>query len=211
MERSLRILHLEDEPDFCELVKALLAKDGLAADTVLVRDLEEFVAALLKGEQTSFRRITDCRAAQESRFCGRRTSGVWAHPSCSFPGRSASRLSSPARMAFRLCIQRTLPAPGIASPSHQRSVLPPLETPRHAQVHNCRSSERYWIASEMWSLAMALRAGQVGNRAGDFQNAVVGAGAEVQGPPSRTSAAPWWPRRARSTLSVRGCPCGRCR
>ena len=49
MDRSLRILHLEDEPDFCELVKALLAKDGLAADIVLVGDLEGFIAALDKG------------------------------------------------------------------------------------------------------------------------------------------------------------------
>jgi two-component system, cell cycle sensor histidine kinase and response regulator CckA len=49
MNRLLRILHLEDEPDFCELVKALLAKDGLAADIVLVSGLEEFTAALDKG------------------------------------------------------------------------------------------------------------------------------------------------------------------
>ncbi len=49
MAKSLRILHLEDEPDFCELVKAILAKDGLAADIVLVKDLPGFVAALEKG------------------------------------------------------------------------------------------------------------------------------------------------------------------
>jgi PAS domain S-box-containing protein len=49
MDKSLRILHLEDEPDFCELAKTLLAKDGLAADIVLVGDLQEFVAALDKG------------------------------------------------------------------------------------------------------------------------------------------------------------------
>jgi DNA-binding response OmpR family regulator len=36
MDRSLRILHLEDEPDYCGLVKALLEKEGLAADIVLV-------------------------------------------------------------------------------------------------------------------------------------------------------------------------------
>ncbi len=48
MDKSLRILHLEDEPDFCELVKALLVKDGLTADIVLVKDLEEFAAALDK-------------------------------------------------------------------------------------------------------------------------------------------------------------------
>ena len=49
MVKPLRILHLEDEPDFVELVKAILEKDGLAADIVLVKDLEEFVAALDKG------------------------------------------------------------------------------------------------------------------------------------------------------------------
>jgi PAS domain S-box-containing protein len=49
MDKSLRILHLEDEPDFCALVKALLVQDGLAADIVLVKDLEEFTAALDKG------------------------------------------------------------------------------------------------------------------------------------------------------------------
>jgi PAS domain S-box-containing protein len=49
MDRTLRILHLEDEPDFCELVKALLEKDGLAAEIVLAGDLEQFIAALDKG------------------------------------------------------------------------------------------------------------------------------------------------------------------
>jgi PAS domain S-box-containing protein len=46
MDMSLRILHLEDEPDFCELVKALLAKEGLAAEIELVQDLAGFNAAL---------------------------------------------------------------------------------------------------------------------------------------------------------------------
>jgi len=46
MEMSLRILHLEDEPDFCELVKDLLNKEGLAADIVLAQDLAGFIAAL---------------------------------------------------------------------------------------------------------------------------------------------------------------------
>ena len=49
MDRPLRILHLEDEPDFCELVKALLEQDGLAAEVVLVGDLAHFIAALDKG------------------------------------------------------------------------------------------------------------------------------------------------------------------
>jgi DNA-binding response OmpR family regulator len=46
MDMPLRILHLEDEPDFCELVKAVLAKDGVAADILLVGDLQGFGAAL---------------------------------------------------------------------------------------------------------------------------------------------------------------------
>ena len=49
MDRSLRILHLEDEPDYCGLVKALLEKDGLAADIVLTEDMRGFIAALEKG------------------------------------------------------------------------------------------------------------------------------------------------------------------
>ena len=49
MDRSLRILHLEDEPDYCGLVKTLLEKDGLAADIVLTEDLKGFIAALEEG------------------------------------------------------------------------------------------------------------------------------------------------------------------
>ena len=49
MDKSLRILHLEDEPDFSELVRALLEKDGLDADVILVGDMEAFTAALQNG------------------------------------------------------------------------------------------------------------------------------------------------------------------
>jgi two-component system, cell cycle sensor histidine kinase and response regulator CckA len=49
MDRSLRILHLEDEPDYCGLVKALLEKEGLATDIVLAEDMKGFIAALEKG------------------------------------------------------------------------------------------------------------------------------------------------------------------
>src|ERR1041384_255812 len=42
----LRILHLEDEPDFCELVKDLLRKDGLLVDVVRVDNLGDLVATL---------------------------------------------------------------------------------------------------------------------------------------------------------------------
>jgi len=61
MDKSLRILHLEDEPDYCGLVKALLEKEGLAADIVLVRDLEGSLRLWTRVGSTSFWRITDCQ------------------------------------------------------------------------------------------------------------------------------------------------------
>src|SRR5258707_439849 len=44
----LRVLHLEDEPDFCRLVKELLARNGLECGFLVVEDLAEFNAALEK-------------------------------------------------------------------------------------------------------------------------------------------------------------------
>jgi DNA-binding NtrC family response regulator len=44
----LRILHLEDDPDFCQLLRDLLAKDGLASDLLVVGDLGALTAALEK-------------------------------------------------------------------------------------------------------------------------------------------------------------------
>ncbi len=46
MDKPLRILHLEDEPDFSALISALLDKEGLAAELVLVTDFKSFVSAL---------------------------------------------------------------------------------------------------------------------------------------------------------------------
>jgi PAS domain S-box-containing protein len=46
MNKRLHILHLEDEPDFSELVKSLLAQDGLDADLKLVSDRKAFSQAL---------------------------------------------------------------------------------------------------------------------------------------------------------------------
>jgi PAS domain S-box-containing protein len=43
---KLRILHLEDQPDFSSLVAALLEKEGLKAETVPVMDFGSFNAAL---------------------------------------------------------------------------------------------------------------------------------------------------------------------
>lgn len=48
METPLRILHLEDEPDFCLLVRDVLTRDGLGCELDIVGDLGEFDAALEK-------------------------------------------------------------------------------------------------------------------------------------------------------------------
>ena len=46
---SLRILHLEDDPDYCSLVKEMLEKEGWTVDVTLVQNQAEFSAALEKG------------------------------------------------------------------------------------------------------------------------------------------------------------------
>src|SRR5678815_1536235 len=46
MDKSLRVLHLEDDPDFAELVEATLEGEGLSTTTVVVSDLANFTAAL---------------------------------------------------------------------------------------------------------------------------------------------------------------------
>src|SRR5882762_8033347 len=51
MSRRLRILHLEDEPDYSRFVGDLLTKEGVEADLRLVSDREGFAAAL---EQEKF-------------------------------------------------------------------------------------------------------------------------------------------------------------
>ena len=43
---TLRILHLEDDPDYAELVKAMLEKEGQPVELVLVNNLTDFIAAL---------------------------------------------------------------------------------------------------------------------------------------------------------------------
>src|SRR5262249_48945953 len=48
MDKQLRILHLEDQPDFSALVSALLEKEGLSAKLELVTDFAGFTAALEK-------------------------------------------------------------------------------------------------------------------------------------------------------------------
>ncbi len=50
MNKPLRILHLEDDPDFCDLVRAMLLQEGINADMVLVKDQKGFEAALDNGE-----------------------------------------------------------------------------------------------------------------------------------------------------------------
>lgn len=46
MDKPLRILHLEDDPDYCALVRGMLEQEGLAVEMVLVGNHAEFAAAL---------------------------------------------------------------------------------------------------------------------------------------------------------------------
>ena len=48
MDKPLRILHLEDDPDYCDLVRAMFEKDGLRVEMVLVDNSADFIAALEK-------------------------------------------------------------------------------------------------------------------------------------------------------------------
>src|SRR5262245_5107161 len=46
MNKLLRILHLEDDPDFSGLVRALLEKETIQAEIALVSTRDEFEAAV---------------------------------------------------------------------------------------------------------------------------------------------------------------------
>jgi PAS domain S-box-containing protein len=46
---TIRILHLEDEPDFCRLVSDFLAADGIKAEVVIAGDLTQFNTSLEEG------------------------------------------------------------------------------------------------------------------------------------------------------------------
>src|SRR5436190_1740124 len=46
MDKPLRVLHLEDDPDFIVLVSALLERNGLKPELVSVADFEKYVTAL---------------------------------------------------------------------------------------------------------------------------------------------------------------------
>ena len=46
MNGPLRLLHLEDDPDYCDLVQSLLSKQGCQVETVMVADRAGFEAAL---------------------------------------------------------------------------------------------------------------------------------------------------------------------
>ena len=50
MNQHLRILHLEDEPDYSQLTRDLLAKEGIDAVVVLATSRAEFESALTNGE-----------------------------------------------------------------------------------------------------------------------------------------------------------------
>ena len=46
MNKVLRILHLEDDPDYSDLVMEMLEKEGLRVERVLVDNYANFIAAL---------------------------------------------------------------------------------------------------------------------------------------------------------------------
>ena len=50
MEKPLRILHLEDDPDFISLVAAMLEKEALTVEVTAVGDFENFTRALEREE-----------------------------------------------------------------------------------------------------------------------------------------------------------------
>jgi len=50
METKLRILHLEDDPDYAELVRAMLETDGLSLELVCARERSGFITALEQQE-----------------------------------------------------------------------------------------------------------------------------------------------------------------
>lgn len=50
MSERLRILHLEDEPDYSELVKGILHREGWEAEISLVDTIKDFLAAIEKGK-----------------------------------------------------------------------------------------------------------------------------------------------------------------
>ena len=47
MNRPLRILHLEDDPDYCDLVQSLLAQEGFQVEALRVENRADFEAALV--------------------------------------------------------------------------------------------------------------------------------------------------------------------
>src|SRR5690242_1979790 len=49
MNRKLRILHVEDEPDFAELVRSMFAQDGLEVEIVCVGTRADLERELHKG------------------------------------------------------------------------------------------------------------------------------------------------------------------
>ena len=49
-EHGLRVLHLEDDPDYSALVSGMLEKEGLHAEMVLVGNFADFIAALEEAE-----------------------------------------------------------------------------------------------------------------------------------------------------------------
>src|SRR5260370_42429623 len=49
MKERLRILHLEDDPDYSQFVREILEKEGFDVELILVDTISAFLAALEKG------------------------------------------------------------------------------------------------------------------------------------------------------------------
>lgn len=50
VNRPLRILHIEDDPDFCDLVRSLLEREGLSAELVMVSTREAYEEAVRQNQ-----------------------------------------------------------------------------------------------------------------------------------------------------------------
>ena len=101
------------------------------------------LAALLKGEQTSFRRITDCRAATGIEVLREAHQRCLGTPFVLVSGTVGEQAELAGQNGFSFVHPEDLASARHSFTKPSKIILPPLETPRHAQVHNCRSNDRY--------------------------------------------------------------------
>ena len=70
MNQVLRILHLEDDPDYSDLVKEMLEREGLRVERVLVDNYANFIAALEKYTRPRDKFGTDVVAFSKTNHLG---------------------------------------------------------------------------------------------------------------------------------------------